>query len=76
MPFNAFTNLTRITGNKGEPELEQRVERCAERGYMEVGRSTSTSVGKVFDDRGRFRYTEEFVKETVYMRKIEKETKQ
>lgn len=76
MPFNAHTNLTSITGYKNSDDLEQRVERCIESGFVEVGRADHTTVGKYFDTRRRFRYTEEYLKQTVYLRRIEKETNQ
>lgn len=76
MSSNALPNLTTITGYKNSDDLAERVARCVERGFVEVGRSDHTTVGKHFDTRRRFRYTEEYLKQTVYLRKIERETNQ
>ena len=72
MAFNRFTGRTTITGYRGSKDLEERVERCKERGYEEVGRHDYFTVDKFFTRRRVFQSTRESHKVTVVMQKIEK----
>ena len=70
--FNKFNNRTLITGIKDSKDLEERVERCKERGYEEVGRHAYYTVDKFFTRRRVFQSTRESHKVTVVMQKIDK----
>lgn len=70
--FNQYNNRTLITGIKDSKDLEERVERCKERGYEEVGRHDYFTVDKFFTRRRVFQSTRESHKVTVVMQKIEK----
>lgn len=72
MAFNRFTGRTTITGYRGDKDLEDRVERCKERGYEEIGRHEFTTVEKQFTRRRVFQSTWENQKVTVVMEKIDK----
>lgn len=69
--FNQFNNRTLITGIKDSKDLEDRVQRCKERGYVEVGRHAYYTVDKFFTRRRVFQSTRECHKETVVMQKAE-----
>ena len=70
--FNQFNNRTLITGIKDSKDLEERVERCKERGYEEIARHEFTTVENQFTKRRVFQSTWENQKVTVVMQKIEK----
>ncbi|QBL97948.1 hypothetical protein EauM23_00055 [Exiguobacterium phage vB_EauM-23] len=71
-----YNGRTTITGYRGSQDLEERVNRCKERGYEEVARHEFTTVEKQFTKRRVFQSTYENQKVTVVMRKIEGEEQQ
>lgn len=75
MAFNPYNERVHITGLKGDPELEWRVQQCAERGYEEIARHHELKVNAFYTKRGLYQAQREYGKVTVVMRQIKGETK-